>query len=58
MRSDLAATEQSELLLATAFMEEIGADERYIKLPDERVKDLVVGYIHLLTIGTNAKAAA
>jgi hypothetical protein len=51
-----ADNERPELLLATAFMDEIGADERYIKLPNERIKDLVVRYVELLAEG-NAKPA-
>jgi hypothetical protein len=37
--------EDPELNLATAFMEEIEAEERYIQVPNERIKDLVVGYV-------------
>jgi hypothetical protein len=47
-----ADNERPELLLASAFMDEIGADERYIKLPNERIKDLVVRYIELLGEGS------
>jgi hypothetical protein len=51
MRPDI---ENAELELATAFMEEIGASERYVQVPDEEIKDLVVKYIKLLTQGREA----
>jgi hypothetical protein len=35
-------------------MQEIGASERYVQVPDEEIKDLVVKYIKLLTQGREA----
>ena len=46
--------ENPELELATAFMEEVGVNERYVQVPDEEIKELVVKYIKLLTQGRQA----